>query len=153
MNNKVLVRTGSLRFFKKYRQPFEKFWLVPVPVRETVRKKNLLMTYYLYLKHLRAFIKLKILWCSRSKQIVVLTILLEISVQPSWKYYFSFSEIGISSYHSTIRPQSVNCSVLISRPPQFRIRKSEIFGAEKWSFDNCRNVVTRAERFYSSNPW
>ena len=44
-NNKVLVRTGSLRFFKKYRQPFENFWLVPVPVRETVRKKNLLMTY------------------------------------------------------------------------------------------------------------
>ena len=36
-NNKVLVRTGSLPFFKKYRQPFEKFWLVPVPVRETVR--------------------------------------------------------------------------------------------------------------------
>ena len=33
-NNKVLVRTGSLRFFKKYRQPIEKFWLVPV--RETV---------------------------------------------------------------------------------------------------------------------
>ena len=37
--NKVLVCTGSLRFFKKYRQPIEKFWSVPVPVRETVRKK------------------------------------------------------------------------------------------------------------------
>ena len=36
-NNKVLVRTGSLRFFKKYRQPIIKFWSVPVPVRETVR--------------------------------------------------------------------------------------------------------------------
>ena len=33
-NNKVLVPTGSLRFFKKYRQPIEKFWSVPVPVRE-----------------------------------------------------------------------------------------------------------------------
>ena len=36
-NNKLLVRTGTLRFFKKYRQPIEKFWSVPVPVRETVR--------------------------------------------------------------------------------------------------------------------
>ena len=36
-NNKVLVCTGSLRFFKKHRQPIEKFWLVPVLVRETVR--------------------------------------------------------------------------------------------------------------------
>ena len=36
-NNKVLVHTGGLRcFFKKYQQPIEKFWLVPVPVRETV---------------------------------------------------------------------------------------------------------------------
>ena len=37
-NNKVLVGIGSLRFFKKYRQPIEKFWSVPVlvPVRETV---------------------------------------------------------------------------------------------------------------------
>ena len=40
-NNKVLVRTGSLRFLKKYRQPSEKFWLVPVPVGETFRKKYL----------------------------------------------------------------------------------------------------------------
>ena len=39
-NNKVLVRTGSLRFFKKYRQPIIKFWSVPVPVRETVRLKK-----------------------------------------------------------------------------------------------------------------
>ena len=39
-NNKVLVRTGSLCFFKKYRQPSIKFWSVPVPVRETVRKIN-----------------------------------------------------------------------------------------------------------------
>ena len=37
MNNKVLVRTGSLRFFKKYRQPIIKFWSVPVPVSKTVR--------------------------------------------------------------------------------------------------------------------
>ena len=37
---KVLVRTGSLRFFKKYRQPIIKFWSVPVPVRETVRLKK-----------------------------------------------------------------------------------------------------------------
>ena len=37
-NNKVLVPTGSLRFFKKYRQPFIKFWSVPVPVHEAVRK-------------------------------------------------------------------------------------------------------------------
>ena len=38
-NNKVLVRTGSLRFFNKYRQPIEKCWSVPVPVpvREAVR--------------------------------------------------------------------------------------------------------------------
>ena len=37
-NNKVLVRTASLHFFKKYRQPLIKFWLVLVPVRGTVRK-------------------------------------------------------------------------------------------------------------------
>ena len=35
-NNKVLFRTSSLRFFKKYRQPIIKFWSVQVPVRETV---------------------------------------------------------------------------------------------------------------------
>ena len=39
MNNKVLVLTGSLHFFKKYRQPVIKFWSVLVPVRETVRNK------------------------------------------------------------------------------------------------------------------
>ena len=39
-NNKVLVPTGSSRFFKKYRQPVIKFWSVPVPVRETVQKKK-----------------------------------------------------------------------------------------------------------------
>ena len=34
--NKVLVHTGSLHFFKKYWLfSIEKFWLVPVPVRET----------------------------------------------------------------------------------------------------------------------
>ena len=38
-NNKVLFRTGSLRFFKKYRQPIIKLWSVPVPARETVRLK------------------------------------------------------------------------------------------------------------------
>ena len=36
-NNKVLVCTGSLHFFKKYRQPIIKFWSVPVPVHETVQ--------------------------------------------------------------------------------------------------------------------
>ena len=35
-NNKVLVHTDSLQFFKKYRQPIIKLWSVPVPVRETV---------------------------------------------------------------------------------------------------------------------
>ena len=40
-NNKVLVLTGSLRFFKKYRQPIIKFW--SVPVRETVRMFNVLI--------------------------------------------------------------------------------------------------------------
>ena len=36
-NNKVLVRTGSLRFFKNYQQPIIKFWWVPaVPVNKTV---------------------------------------------------------------------------------------------------------------------
>ena len=34
--NKVLVHTGSLRFFKKYQLPITKFSLVPLPVRETV---------------------------------------------------------------------------------------------------------------------
>ena len=36
-NNKVLVHIGSLHFFKKYQQPIEKFWLVPVPVCVTVQ--------------------------------------------------------------------------------------------------------------------
>ena len=38
-NNKVLVRSGSLRFFKNYQQPIIKFWWVPaVPVNKTVWK-------------------------------------------------------------------------------------------------------------------
>ena len=37
-NNKVLVRTGSLHIFKKYRQPLIKFWSILVPVCGTVRK-------------------------------------------------------------------------------------------------------------------
>ena len=36
-NNKVLARTGSLHFFKKYWQPIEKLWSLPVPVRETIQ--------------------------------------------------------------------------------------------------------------------
>ena len=36
-NNNFLVHTGSLCFFKKYRQPIEKFWSVLVSVGETVR--------------------------------------------------------------------------------------------------------------------
>ena len=36
-NNKGLVRTGSLRFFKKYQQLSITFWSAPVSVRETVR--------------------------------------------------------------------------------------------------------------------
>ena len=36
-NNKVLVRTGSLHFFKKYQQPIINFWSVPILVRKTVR--------------------------------------------------------------------------------------------------------------------
>ena len=40
MNNKVLVRTISLQIFKKYWQPIEKSWLVPVPVCETVCKNS-----------------------------------------------------------------------------------------------------------------
>ena len=36
-NNKVLVRTGSLGFFKKNWQTIKKFWSVHVPVRETIR--------------------------------------------------------------------------------------------------------------------
>ena len=39
MNNKVLVCTGSLWFFKKYWQPIIKFWSVLVPVRRTVHFK------------------------------------------------------------------------------------------------------------------
>ena len=46
---KVLVRTGSLRFFKKCRQPIIKFWSVPVPVRETVRSlKQIILSSRLY---------------------------------------------------------------------------------------------------------
>ena len=36
MNNKVLVHTGSLHFFKKYQQPTENVWLIPVPAHKTV---------------------------------------------------------------------------------------------------------------------
>ena len=64
-----------------------------------------------------------------------------------------------------IRPQSVNCSVRVSRPPQFRIRKPDIFGAEKWSFGYWRrHVVTQqgwidfftqpfVTQFLIFNPW
>ena len=52
----------------------------------------------------------------------------------------------------TPRPQSVHCSVRVSRVSQFRIRKSDIFGVEKLSFNNCQHVVIRAERFFSRNP-
>ena len=48
-SNKVLVRTGSLSFFKKYQEPIIKFWSVPVPVRKTVR----------FLKRLGIFAALK----------------------------------------------------------------------------------------------
>ena len=36
MNNKALVHTGRLCFFRKYWQPIMKFWSVPVPVGKTV---------------------------------------------------------------------------------------------------------------------
>ena len=52
----------------------------------------------------------------------------------------------------TLRPQSVHCSVCVSGPTQFRIRKCDISGAEKRSFNNYQHVVTRADRFFSRNP-
>ena len=41
-NNKVLVHTNSLLFFKKYHQKIIKLWSVPVPVCETVRNKYMI---------------------------------------------------------------------------------------------------------------
>ena len=35
-NNKFLVRTCSLHFFKKYQQPIIKFWSIPVWAHKTV---------------------------------------------------------------------------------------------------------------------
>ena len=42
-NNKVLVRTSSLLFFKKYQQPIIKVWSVPVLICETIRYDNVPM--------------------------------------------------------------------------------------------------------------
>ena len=55
-NNKVLICTGSLLFFKKYWQPIIKFWFVPVPVCETVYKLNSAKTFLcVILKHFKIF--------------------------------------------------------------------------------------------------
>ena len=59
-----------------------------------------------------------------------------------------------------IRRQSVNCSVRVSCQPQFRIKKSGIFGTEKGSFHNCWHMVIKADAFFYGilqfvmfNPW
>ena len=49
-NNEVLVRTGSLPFFKKYRQPIEKFWSVPVPVHSKFKLRSHLDVFILPVK-------------------------------------------------------------------------------------------------------
>ena len=69
--NKILVRTGRLRFFKGYRQPIIKFWLVPVPVRETVRYKKpiILSLFKIDALNFTMYI-LKILTCSLKAYVV-----------------------------------------------------------------------------------
>ena len=63
-----------------------------------------------------------------------------------------YPNFGITNENGkNVRPQSFNCSVCLSRLPQFRIRKSNIFGVEKWSFNNCWHVVTRA--FFLTQPF
>ena len=56
---------------------------------------------------------------------------LSLSVLAGKKYDTFLTESIIQDRKRFIRPQSVNCSVRISRPPQFKIRKPDIFGAEK----------------------
>ena len=51
------------------------------------------------------------------------------------------AQMETSNFYFNLRPQSVNCSVRVSRPPQFKIRKCDIFGAEKWSFDNLHSAL------------
>ena len=51
------------------------------------------------------------------------------------------AQMETSNFFFGLRLQSVNCSVRISCPPQFKIRKCDIFGAEKWSFNNCHSVL------------
>ena len=38
---------------------------------------------------------------------------------------------------------SINCLVHVSSTPQCRIKKSDIFEAEKWSFNNCQHLVIK----------
>ena len=70
MNNKILVHASSLHFFKKYQQPIEKFWLVAVPVLETVCIFLFLFFVFQILKqkyNLFIFITINKLWHSTSR--------------------------------------------------------------------------------------
>ena len=66
------------------------------------------------------------------------------------------AQMETSNFFFGLRLQSVNCSVRISCPPQFKIRKCDIFGAEKWSFNNCHSVLPppgiRGEWFLCHQP-
>lgn len=52
----------------------------------------------------------------------------------------------------TIRQPSQNCLVCISHPPQFRIKISDIFGAEKWSFNNCQHMCFSGQIHFFVQP-
>ena len=71
--------------------------------------------------------------CEESSWPIKVTLLLPIKVTP---------------FHSTFRLQSINCAVRVSCLPQFRIKKPDILGAEKWDFDHCRCVVIRTDTFF-----
>ena len=74
-------------------------------------------------------------------------------LQQNWvnkSLYMNLSKILHRIGSKLIGLQSANFSVHVSCPPQFRIRKPDIFGVEKWSFGNWWHVVikTRTDRFF-----
>ena len=120
----------------------------------TVRGHSLVRVSIWY-SSLRSVVNLSCLWCfneifdavEMEKNFEKLW-KLKIKRKPLEKSVFSRQPLQCRFKHQIIRLQSVNCPVRVSRSPQFRIRKSDIFGAENWSFGICRHVVTRVDRFF-----
>ena len=68
-------------------------------------------------------------------------------IRSLWSQFLGRSELIARFASSTPPPPPSLPPILL--PAQFRTRKSDISGAERWSFDNCWHVVIRTDRFFS----